>query len=69
MNLQVLGSEMALSAQEHLNILRSSIEDWWEVVWGHLCGLTLGEVVKSCDVVVVVDVEKKFEVEFRVCGK
>jgi hypothetical protein len=49
-NLQVLRSKVALSAQEHLNILRSSIENWGKVGRSHLCGLTVVEVVKSCDV-------------------
>jgi hypothetical protein len=64
-NLQVLGSEMALSAQEHLNILRSSIEDWWEVGRSHLCGLTVVVVVKSWDAFVV-DVEKSSGRNWRV---
>ena len=40
MNLQVLGSQMALSCEEHLNILGSSIEDWGELGRCHLCNLT-----------------------------
>ena len=39
-NLQVLGSEVALSCKEHLNVLGGRIEDRRKVGWGHLCDLT-----------------------------
>ena len=39
-NLQVLGSEVALSCEEHLNVLGGSIENGWELGWCHLCDLT-----------------------------
>jgi len=49
-NLQVLGSEVALSCEEHLNVLGGGIEDWGEVRRSHLCGLNLTVVdVKSLE--------------------
>lgn len=39
-NLQVLGSEVGLSCEEHLNILGSGIENWGELRRSHLCDLT-----------------------------
>lgn len=39
-DLEVLRAEVALSCEEHLNVLVGGIEACWEVVWRHLdvCG-------------------------------
>jgi len=37
MHLKVLGSEMALSCEEHLDVLRSGIEDGGELRRSHVC--------------------------------
>ena len=40
MHLQVLATEVALSRQEHLNVLRGRVEDRGEVGGsGHVCGI------------------------------
>lgn len=38
MDLHVLGANVALGRQEHLNVLGGGIEARGEVVGGHLCG-------------------------------
>ena len=70
MNLQVLGSKVALSAQEHLNVLGSGIENRGKVGRGHLCDLT-GVDVKSLSTAVCCRILEKMtlKVEIRDGGK
>lgn len=35
-NLQVLGTEVALGSQEELDVLSGGVEAWWKLGWGHL---------------------------------
>jgi hypothetical protein len=35
-NLEVLGAQVALSCEEHLNVLGGGIENRWELSWSHL---------------------------------
>lgn len=45
MNLEVLCAKMALSSEEHLNVLLGRVEDRGEVAGGHLVGLALQKLV------------------------
>lgn len=54
MNLQVLGTEVALGSEEHLNVLLGSVENAGEVGGGHDCDLC----GRSCVVVVVAKFRK-----------
>jgi hypothetical protein len=69
-NLQVLGSKVALSCEEHLYVLGGGIENGGKVRGSHLCDLTT-KMVKSVKMVVVgcgiIEKELSLKMKLFVC--